>query len=191
MFDQKQIEQYRNIKAPSELKFKIAADCNREAVRGNRIIGGAFPMQRLVRSLSAVAACLVLAVAVFSLARMNTELVTVSYGGTAVSEEKTVIDRSQALSARAVEPVGIPLSFDVKGEATVTVSDGGLYTVNEGGEEINSLGSATVITEDTFIWWAVADGFGRYEMTVEINGEQTVFILELNEDTPDGVIYKK
>ena len=63
MFDQKEIESYRNIKVPSELKTRILADCNAESARGKRNIGGALPRSGMIRSLSAIAACLVLAVA--------------------------------------------------------------------------------------------------------------------------------
>ena len=76
MFDNKDLEAYRNIKAPSELKTRILADCEAETERGQRKIGGAFPSRRLVRSLSAIAACFVLAVAIVSMTRMNASFVT-------------------------------------------------------------------------------------------------------------------
>lgn len=194
MFEQKDIEAYRSIKAPSELKNRITADCEAERTRGIRKIGGAFPMQGLVRSLSAVAACLVLAVAIFSLTRMNTEFVTLSYEGMTLTDAKTVVSKPATFSdpmAREVTPMGIRLAFDTKGEAGITVTGGCLYAVSEDGEEILTLGSETEITEDTVLWWAVIEGSGNYELTVDADGKQTVFVLELNEETPDGVIYKK
>ena len=194
MFEQKDIEAYRNIKAPSELKHRITADCEAKETRGTRKIGGAFPMQGLVRSLSAVAACLVLAVAVFSLTRMNTEFVTLSYEGTTLTGAKTVVSKPSTLSdpmSREVTPMGIRLAFETKGEARITVSGGSLYAVSEDGEEILSLGSGTEITEDTVLWWAVVEGSGNYELTVDADGKQSVFVLAWNENTPDGVIYKK
>ena len=192
MFEQRDIQAYRNIKAPSELKQKITADCIAGNARGNRNIGGAFPMQRFVRSFSAVAACFVLAVAIFSLTRMNTQFASVSYDGATITDSKTAISQATALSvagARTVEPSGIPLSFDVRGKASITVSGGSLCAVS--GNEIVSLGSETEISDDAELWWSVDEGFGQYEMTVTADGKQTVFILELNENTPDGVIYKK
>ena len=149
-------------------------------------------MQRFVRSFSAVAACFVLAVAIFSLTRMNTQFASVSYDGATITDSKTAIGQATALSvagARTVEPSGIPLSFDVRGKASITVSGGSLYAVS--GNEIVSLGSETEISDDAELWWSVDEGFGQYEMTVTADGKQTVFILELNENTPDGVIYKK
>lgn len=194
MFEQKEIQAYRSIKAPSELKNRITADCEAEHVRGTRKIGGAFPMHGFVRSLSAVAACFVLAVAIFSLTRMNTEFVTLSYEGTTLTGAKTVVGKPATLSdsmAREITPMGIRLAFDTKGEAEITVSGGCLYAVSKDGEEILTLGGETVITEDTVLWWAVIEGSGNYELTVDADGKQTVFVLELNEETPDGVIYKK
>lgn len=194
MFEQKEIQAYRSIKAPSELKNRITADCEAKNVRGVRNIGGAFPMHGFVRSLSAVAACFALAVAIFSLARMNTEFVTLSYEGTTVTADAVAVAMPTALAgsmAREITPSGIELSFDVRGEATVTVSGGCLYTMSADGAEIFSLGSETAITEDSVLWWTVDGDEGEFLLTVTADGKQTVFVLELNENTPDGVIYKK
>ena len=194
MFDNKEIEAYRNIKVPSELKTRILADCRAETTGGKRNIGGAFPSQRWIKSLSAVAACLVLAVAIVSMTRMDTSLVTLSYEGTTISGERIAIGENASLaeySPRAVTPTGIPLTFDVRGEAEVSVSSGSLYRVDERGEEILSLGERTQITEDTVIWWAVIGGSGASELTVTADGQETVYILEMTELAPNGVIYKK
>ena len=193
MFDSKDIQAYQNIKAPSELKQRIAADCKREAVRGKRNIGGAFPMHRFVRSVSLIAACFVLAVAIFSLSRMNADPVTLSYGGRELTTAPVAIERQETLAAnpRQVTPLGIPLHFDVKTNAHITVSGGCLFAVSEDGEEILSMGTETQLHKDADLWWAVAKGTDHYELTVNADGEETVFILELNENTPDGVIYKK
>ena len=194
MFEQKEIQAYRSIKAPSELKNRITADCEAKNVRGARNIGGAFPMHGFVRSLSAVAACFALAVAIFSLTRMNTGFVTLSYEGTKVTADGTAVAMPTAFAdsmAREITPSGIELAFDVKGEATVTVSGGCLYTVSADGAEILSLGSETAITEDSVLWWTVDGDEGEFLLTVTADGKQTVFVLELNENTPDGVIYKK
>ncbi len=194
MFEQKEIQAYRSIKAPSELKNRITADCEAENVRGIRKIGGAFPMHGFVRSLSAVAACCVLAVAIFSLTRMNTEFVTLSYEGSAVTAEGIAVSVPTAFAdsmAREITPSGIELALDVRGDATVTVSGGCLYTVSEDGTEILSLGSETTITGDTVLWWTVEGDEDEFLLTVTADDKQTVFVLEQNENTPDGVIYKK
>ena len=194
MFDNKEIEPYRNIKVPSELKTRILADCKAGATDGKRNIGGAFLSQRWIKSLSAVAACLVLAVAIFSMTRMDTSLVTLSYEGTIVSGERIAIGDTASLaeySPRAVTPTGIPLTFDVRGEAEISVSSGSLYCVDESAEKVVSLGTSTQITEDTVIWWAVIGGSGASELTVTADGKETVYILEMTELTPSGVIYKK
>ena len=194
MFEQKEIQAYRSIKAPSELKNRITADCEAENVRGLRKIGGAFPMHGFVRTLSAAAACFARAVAIFSLTRMNTEFVTLSYEGTTVTADAVAVAMPTALAgsmAREITPSGIELAFDVRGEATVTVSGGCLYTVSADGAEILSLGSETAITEDSVLWWTVDGDEGEFLLTVTADDKQTVFVLEKNENTPDGVIYKK
>ena len=194
MFDNKELESYRNIKVPSELKTRILADCNAKATGGKRNIGGAFPSQGWIKSLSAVAACFVLAVAIVSMTRMNTSLVTLSYEGTTISGERIAIGENASLaeySPRSVTPTGIPITFDVRGEAEITVSSGGLYCVDESGEEVVFLGEHTKITGDMVIWWAAIGGLGASELTVTADGKETVYILEMTELTPSGVIYKK
>lgn len=194
MFDNKEIEAYRNIKVPSELKTRILADCNAEVTGGKRNIGGAFPSKMWIKSLSAVAACLALAVAIVSMTRMDTSLVTLSYEGTTISGERVAIGETASLaeySPRAVTPAGVPLTFDVRGETEIAVSSGSLYCVDEHGEEVISLGERTQITEDTVIWWAVIGGSEVNELTVTADGKETVYILEMTELTPGGVIYKK
>lgn len=193
MFDNKDIEAYRNIKVPSELKTKILVDCEAEELRGKRVIGGAFPSQQLIRSLSAVAACFVLAVAIFSLTRMNTAPVTLSYEGTVLSHERLAVSdtASYALEARTVTPAGIPLEIRSSGRAEITVSGGELFGLGEDGEQIVSLGECTEIIGDTVVWWSVGDSSATYELRVSADGEETVYILEQNDLAPNGVIYKK
>ena len=194
MFDNKDIEAYRNIKVPSELKTKILADQDAEETKRARIIGGAFPTQRLIRSLSAIAACLVRAVAIFSVARMNTTPVTVSYEGIILSEGRVDITPEATLATlepRVVTPIGIPLSFCVEKSAEIMVDSGSLYRVSDDYEDVENLGEKTVIDEDTVLWWAVIGGSETYELTVTVNGKATVYVLEMNDLTPNGVIYKK
>ena len=151
-------------------------------------------MKHTVKKAAAFLVFLTLAVAIFSLARMNTEFVTLSYEGTRVTADAVAVAMPTALAdsmAREITPSGIELSFDVRGEATVTVSGGCLYTVSADGADIVSLGSETAITEDSVLWWTVDGDEGEFLLTVTADGKQSVFVLELNENTPDGVIYKK
>lgn len=193
MFDNKELEAYRNIKVPSELKTRILADCNAENEGGKRKIGGAFPSKRWIQSLSAVAACFAIAVAIFSMTRTDASIVALSYEGTTVSSERIAIQESAALAgmeSRTVTPMGIPLSVDVRGEAEITVSDGSLYCVSEDGDQVTELGQTARIQGRTDVWWSVF-GSGSYELTVTANGKDTVYVLDMTELAPNGVIYKK
>ena len=193
MFDNKELEAYRNIKVPSELKTRILADCNAENEGGKRKIGGAFPSKRWIQSLSAVAACFAIAVAIFSMTRTETSIVGLSYEGTTVSGEGIAIRESASLAgmeSRTVTPTGIPLSVDVEGEAEIAVSGGSLYCVSEDGNQVTELGQKTRIQGRTDIWWAVL-GSECYELTVTANGKDAVYVLDMTELAPNGVIYKK
>ena len=151
-------------------------------------------MRRFVRSMSLIAACFALAIAIFSFTRMNTEAITLSYEGRELTAEPVRIARTEtalAANARETVPMGIRLDFAVRGEAEVTVSGGCLFAVSADGEEILSFGTTAVINDSTELWWAVVETTGSYELTVSVGDAQSVFVLELDENAPDGVIYKK
>ena len=192
MIDEKDIMAYRSIKAPSELKSRILADCEAET-GAKRTIGGAFSNRAFVRSLSALAACLVLAVGIFSLTRMNSSYVTISYEGNVLSEEQLVLGNPGTAMARMLPEsnamVGIPLEIEVRRDAVITVSGGTLYDESEDGEAV-SKGSRMEIENDSKIWWVI-DGEAQYELKVNADGKETVYILQINDITPNGVIYKK
>ncbi len=189
MFDQKDMESYQRIKVPSELKNRILADCEAEQANGKRNIGGAFPSQRWIRSLSAVAACFALAIAVFSMTRMNTAPVTLLYEGAEPTHRGVEVASTATLVAadpRTVTPMGIPLEFKVRETAEITVSAGSLYSDSE-----TDMGQSVTVTKDTVLWWAILPGSEHQELTVNADGERTVYVLELNDLAPNGVIYKK
>lgn len=99
MFDEKQLEQYRSIKAPQSLKTRVMAQ-----EKQKKIIS--FP-----RSLLAVAACIaVVIVSAFAFTN-NSASVSLSSAPAAVSRSTDIC---------------VVLDVDVKGKAVVTASDGKL-----------------------------------------------------------------
>ena len=193
MIDEKDIEEYRKIKAPSELKTRIMLDCETASKNKVRTIGGAYQNRQLVRTLSALAACLVLVVGIFSATRMGTAGVMISYAGVELAEERTAVGSAAALSVspRGIAPSGLPLEIETHKKTLITVSGGSLYRMSDNGEDVIFCGSETEIEERTTIWWAFEEIEAQYELTVNAGGKITVYILEISPDAPSGVIYKK
>ncbi len=100
MFDEKQHEQYRAIKAPQSLKTRVMAQEN----KSNKIIS--FP-----RKLIAVAACIAVVIVSAFVFENNSISVSISSAPVAVSRSTDTC---------------VVLDIDVRGEAVVTASDGKL-----------------------------------------------------------------
>ena len=193
MIDDKDIEEYRKIKAPSELKTRIMLDCETASRKSVRAIGGAYQNRQMIRTLSALAACLVLAVGIFSVTRMGSSPVTLSYCGMELTEEHTAVGGTAMMRLLPDEttPLGVPLEIETRKTTKITVSGGCLYREGDNGEDPVSCGTTVEIEENTTIWWAVENTTAQYELTVNADGKETVYILETSPDAPNGVIYKK
>jgi len=193
MIDEKDIQEYRKIKAPSELKTRIMLDCEKESRRGVRAIGGAYQNRKIIRTLSTLAACLMLAVGIFSVTRMGSSPVTLSYAGIELTEERTAVGGTAAMRTLPDEttPLGVPLEIETQRNVKITVSGGCLYREGENGEDPVSYGTEIEIEGHTTVWWAVENTTAQYELTVNANGKEAVYILEVSPDAPSGVIYKK
>ena len=187
MFDDQQIQTYRNIKVPSELKARILDGCECREVRK---IGGAFSQRRWLRSLATVAACFALAVAIFAVTRTEPQAV-VSYGGTILSQEKIAVNDippSAEAGSRLVAPEGIPLAIRTSRLTEISVSDGSLYRISDDGEQVLSLGQNTDISEDAVIWWVIDPTASRCEFSLVEGRVRTVYVLEWDSSTSRGMM---
>ena len=99
MFDEKQLEQYRSIKAPQSLRTRVMSQENKTA----KIIS--FPFKAM-----AVAACIAVVVSAFVFTNNSTSV--------SISSAPVAVSRSTDTC--------VVLDVDVKDEAVLTVSDGKL-----------------------------------------------------------------
>lgn len=189
MIDNKDIEKYRSIKAPSELKTRILRDCNFEERKMRRTLQ-IFADPRFVRRMSAVAACFLLVFVGFIALRLADTTPSVSYEGHEVRSREVTVQGAVPLSAKNLgAPSGVGLKVDAKSETTVTVSDGTLYIQGVGGEMVDC-GTRLTVTKDTEIWWSVSGEEKLYKLTLVSDGESVDYTLEFKDDTPGGVLYK-
>ena len=194
MFEAEDIRKYREIKAPDSLKERVMADCVGGGSRKAHVFDMAVWNRKSVRTWSAVAACLVLLIGIFSVNYFSGSAVTLSYGGTVIGAERYAVNEAVPFSAdaRSTDPAGIPFEIDVRrgGEATVSVTDGTLYC-KANGEMSDSHGTDLTVTRDCVLYWEVDGTEKLCELTVSVDGKKTVYVLEFSIDAPSGVIYKK
>ena len=189
MISNKDIEKYRSIKAPSELRTRVLRACEIEERKQKANQSGRFfANPRFIRGMSAVAACLVLVMLSFVAVRMVSVDASLTYNGNEVSGGIEM--GGAAMGAKSVASIsGIPLSIETNGKATVKVSHGYIYVADSEGNAVDC-GDDLEISENTDIWWDVSGENEKCFLTVSTKNETTEYILEFKDDTPNGVLYK-
>ena len=166
MFDSKDIEKYRSVKAPQGLFERISAETSAPKKKA-RVIGNV----AFMRSMSAIAACFIMVVALtFMLGRESSDLY-IRVGGEALKADSELsVDAPALLSRVAEEPMGI--RFEPMGESEITI------TV-EGGELWRFDGEATlcelpyVAESGSTLYWVATEPESR--MTLEADGESVTY----------------
>ena len=167
MFDERTVNAYRSVTAPSTLKEKVLA--RQESVK---TVKYKKKTSHLVRQLSAAAACLVLIVGVWSVTREQGSLESGIHATVLVEDAQEMIRTADAV------PVTVELKLDLTGEAELTCKAGELLV--QGKDDISPVnrGSEWRTDGSAVVLWQVPalDTVQTYEMTV--NGEnETVSIL--------------
>ncbi len=195
IFDSKDIQAYKSIKAPEALKSKIYATGDLEKAPSMQKKTSILTNRRLTKTLSAIAACLCFAVlAGTALGLLNGGQVAVSYFGAPLTEAGTQIQTNMAAPAaqdmRQASGVVIPITVEADSEATVTVSNGEIYTADENGEIGESLGKTAKIDSQTSLCWVVDQGATACELTVKQGLRAYTYVYESGADGV-GTLYRK
>lgn len=186
MFDKDEINDYRDICAPSDLKERISADCR-------RMRDGVSPKRSFVRRFSAVAACLLLLCSLALIYPALSPTVSVEYDTQKIGREGVSTDGGFSvltLPVRSAGSISLPLTISCKKEATVSVSFGTLFCTDEDGTMI-CLGDRAEFTGETEFLWVIGDCREPCEITVASGLRKTVYVFEPSLNTEHGVIYKK
>ena len=166
MFDSKDIEKYRSVKAPEGLFERIAVEAG-EPKKKARVIG----TNAFVRTASAIAACFLMVMTVTFLLRDMPSDLYISVNGEVLSAETEMIVAAPALLSRvADEPMGIRFEPKGEGEITITVEGGELWRFD--GEA--TLCELPYVAESgcTLYWVATAP---ESCMTLEADGESVTY----------------
>ncbi len=199
MFDEKAIESYKQVVASPELKNRVMKSYHTGYAKNNHI--------RLYKSLSLVAACLVLVFAVSVFAGRGGRI-SVSLNGTQISETPIEISMAcpMAVPAEAAEDAGImtasagrsmqpqisiPLTVECTSETKIAVSDGEIQIFDESTGELLFAGSEYTTECTVSVIWNVGWGEKMPYMSLEAKGKAQTLQLQYEETDDVWMIYQK
>ena len=178
MFDPKEIEAYRKISAPVDLKDKILSSCTDAAPKKRNL-------HEYRKWISSIAACFVLVAVLAVVGVGNYGAVSVSVSDSELGKEQSVTyvpnDGVQSISVyresvKTADAV-IPLLFD--GHAELSVS-GGVMNIVDTKDTEKVLYSGTEYSMDgkTLVCWAISADDDAYAFEMTVQGTfQTEYIL--------------
>lgn len=171
MFSEKELDAYRQIKAPEELRMKIET----QVVQNKRNSFGP-----VMKAVTAMAACLVFVIAFNTF--FKNEPIQMTVNGCLLEDEIKFSSASPAMAMRAVPVCSVPVELELDEKTIVSVSEGFLI-VNDG-EPVETI----EVSEDVKIWWNIPcmDEKAEYEMQIKQDGEITLITLISN--PTDGTI---
>ncbi len=188
MIDPKQVDAYRQIKAPDTLKQRVmeSAELRAKPITLNR---------QWQKALGGVACLVIVCIAAFFMMR-PTPGAEVLYEGEPLSAE--VISITPAMAAKAVPfgekmvtPIGIPLEIKLSRETKISVSGGELQVYDPESGELLFVGTDLTAAKNMQVRWDLS-GVENEILELSLNGDRhkAVYVLALN---PDGtaVIYQK
>ncbi len=192
MFQQKNIDAYKKIEAPSSLKSRILNDCNNSEKKSAKIL----KIGNLYRKIASIAACLLLMVAVFSFMRLNTSNITLTYDGATISEDGISFDTKAASRQTDAVPqsdlqITLPINLLCKKESTVNVNTGTLFITDESDETTEPIDENTVFSGEIRLLWIFDSDEQSPELTVNYGSKQSIYSVQISENSPTGHIYKK
>jgi len=170
MFDERTVNAYRAITAPSDLKEKVLAQQKSEKtvdVKKKR------KTARMIRQVSAAAACFVLLAGVWSVTREQ--------GGLENGIHATVVAEDAGDMIRTVDagPVTVELEVEFPEGAQFTCREGELLV--QGREDVTPVnrGSAWHVEGDALVLWQVPalDTAQTFELTVDAENQSLTVVL--------------
>lgn len=191
MFDNKEIEAYRKISAPADLREKVLSSCTEEMKPARNV-------SRMIRTVSTLAACLILVIcfSVMALGHFSETEIFIS-GEMLTHENEKTLSASvtpATYEVRTLSPtVEVPITLTTKGNAKISVSNGVLCVLNrENGEVLATVSSGTVYEtakDAAFVWVVSADTEQKnFEMTVKRLFNTEIIKLTYEETTGEWMI---
>ncbi len=188
MIDPKQVEAYRQLKAPDTLKQRVmeSAEMRTEPLKLK---------PRWFKTLGGVACLVIVCVAAFFAMRPTSET-EVLYEGEPLSAQPVTI--APAMTAKAVPfgekmvtPVGVPLEINLSTETKISVSAGELQVYEAGTGELLFVGTDLTADRDLTVRWDLSGvENASTELSLTDENHQAVYAITLDANG-DAVIYQK
>lgn len=173
--NQKEIDAYRKIAAPSTLKQRILAESDKETVKFRR-------NAKICYGIAALCAALVLVFTFYPTAKT-----TLFYNsGELLSDATVSIEMLTGSHARTVsQDMIIPFTLDTNTKTVVSVSQGSIIIDGE------DMGQKTELKKDTDFFWSVSidKDNKEYSLTLDNKKEKSTYCISKNET--DGFFIKK
>ena len=165
MFSKKEIDAYKKISAPDELK---------EKVKKSTLKKRSIQMTSVIKMATAFAACIVLVISMNSVVR--SESLDIVVNGHELKDSILFYDVSPAADMRTSPIYSVPVEMTVEKEANLSVSHGNMTM--DGGVPTETMN----VSGQIMVWWNIerSDKMPKCEMKIEQNGKITLIILEFD-----------
>lgn len=175
MFSREEMDAYKKISAPNELKEKVA-NCTLKK--------RSIQMTTIFKITTALAACIALVVSMSVF--LNNRSVDIVVSGQKLRKSVVFYDVSPTTDMRTSSMYNIPVEIKTERDAHLTVTHGTM-TMNG-----NTPATNMDISEAVTVWWNLerSNEMPKCEMTIEQNGKKTLIILEFN-DAEQKITAKK
>ena len=162
MINQSDIDRYRQIKAPIELKQRIIGDVKKNNIKKRLLY---------IRSVSAVAACFLVVIVCWSFFKTPNTPYTIDIDSSAYSMI------SDAEIARVSSDLPIKLVITGEGKIRVKVQDDDFYYLDKESKQLKTLKNSITKENEITIVWNAFDKSSKFT----INGQN--YKIFVNEDT--------
>ncbi len=194
MFDQKEVEAYRKITAPADLRERVLSSYA-------DIPSAGWNPYSMLRMASSVAACLVLVIvlSVFTIGRIGDASVSVS-GETLLPECSASVQPEYGVAPLSVQQiaksmtlsVSLPITLTLSEETVISVSDGTLCMTGDDQETVSLGSSFTADGNITLNWCLESDGTkNAFVMTLRGTLKSETLILAYDDLSGDWTLTRK
>ncbi len=169
-------ESYREIKAPKSLREKV------ENTEAEIMLSRSIRKQKLLRgTLSAVAACFLIAVVLTVFLQGRIKEPVLLYGETKIGTEPVSISTEEeaavAFAMKSISQSGIPFEIKTGRDSKVSVSDGILLIYDS--NELVSVVTDVTVSKDTLVKWDVSE-ITVFPSTLSVESGKTTYVYTLN-----------
>ena len=171
MFSDKEIQAYKKISAPPELYYNVKSS----AVEKSRI-----RVSVIIKTLGAVAACFMIAVAVMIFA--STKSPDINCNGQSLNSSILFYDVSPVSDTRESTALVVPFTFELHEDVEITLSKGRL--IDADGEAIEG----TFKKGEIEVFWEIPRSDKQIDCEMVLKGEKNTTVIELNYDKTEKTI---